>query len=112
MRALFLALLLVPVMAAADPAPVSSGTLVKVSATGEVRRAPDVAQVGVGVVTTAADAKAAMAANATQMDRVVKAVRAAGVADKDIQTTGVSLQPQYVYRENQSPTITGYQANN
>ena len=113
MRSWFVAMLLVPVMAiAAEPSPSSSGTLVKVSATGEVRRAPDVAQVGVGVVTTAPDAKAAMAANAEQMDRVVKAVRGAGVADRDIQTTGVSLQPQYVYRENQSPTITGYQANN
>lgn len=89
-----------------------TGTLVKVSATGEVRRAPDVAQLGVGVITTAPDAKAALAANATQMTRVVESVRKAGIADKDIQTTGVSLQPQYAYRENQAPTITGYQAQN
>lgn len=96
---------------AAESAP-ASGTLLKVSATGEVQRAPDVAQLGVGVVTEAADAKAALAANAAQMTRVVDAVRRAGVAERDVQTTGVSLQPQYAYRENQAPRITGYQAHN
>ena len=110
LRALVLAIALLPFSSLADDSP--SGTLVKVSATGEVRRAPDVAQVGVGVMTQAPDAKAALAANATQMERVIKAVRAAGVADKDIQTTGVSLQPQYVYKENRLPTLSGYQAHN
>ena len=110
-RALVLALALLPLPSyAADM--VASGTLVKVNATGEVRRAPDVAMVGVGVITTAPDAKAALAANAAQMTRVIDAVRKAGVAEKDIQTTGVNLQPQYAYRENQAPSITGYQAQN
>ena len=103
--------LLTPVAStAAEPAP--TGTLLKVSATGEVHRAPDVAQLGVGVVTEAADAKAALAANATQMTKVVDAVKRAGVAERDVQTTGVSLQPQYAYRENEAPKITGYQAHN
>ena len=106
LRALVLATALLPLSSFAE------GTLVKVSATGEVRRAPDVAQVGVGVVTQAPDAKAALAANATQMERVIESVRKAGVADKDIQTTGVSLQPQYVYKENAPPTLSGYQAHN
>jgi uncharacterized protein len=106
--ALLLVLLSLPTLAADS----GGGTLLKVSATGEVRRAPDVAQVGVGVMTQAADAKAALAANATQMARVVEAVRKAGIAGKDIQTTGVSLQPQYAYRENQPPALSGYQAHN
>lgn len=103
-----LAVLAAPVTGAAP----GDGTLLKVVATGEVRRAPDVAQLGVGVVTTANDAKSALAANATQMASLVKAVRGAGIADRDIQTSGVNLQPQYAYRENQAPALTGYQAQN
>jgi uncharacterized protein len=109
---LLAALVLAPFAAHGAETMSSTGTLLKVSATGEVHRAPDVAQLGVGVVTEAPDAKAALAANAAQMTRVVDAVRGAGVAERDVQTTGVSLQPQYAYRENQAPKITGYQAHN
>src|SRR5688500_10507871 len=98
--------------AAADVASDPRGTLLQVSAQGEVHRVPDVAQVGVGVVTEAPEAKAALAANAAQMERVIAAVRKAGIADKDIQTTGVSLQPQYQYVENQPPKLSGYHAQN
>ena len=109
---LLVALALAPLASYAAEVASASGTLLKVSATGEVHRAPDVAQLGVGVVTEAPEAKAALAANATQMTKVVDAVKRAGVAERDIQTTGVSLQPQYAYRENQAPKITGYQAHN
>jgi uncharacterized protein YggE len=40
------------------------------------------------------------------------AIRAAGIAERDIQTSGVNLNPQYKYVENQAPAITGYQASN
>jgi uncharacterized protein YggE len=43
---------------------------------------------------------------------VVAAIKAAGIADKDVQTSGISLNPQYRYAENEAPKITGYQANN
>ena len=46
------------------------------------------------------------------MNRVLAAIKAAGVADKDVQTSGISLNPQYRYEENQPPRITGYQASN
>jgi len=65
-----------------------------------------------GVVTRAADANAAMRANAEQMAKVVAAIKAAGIADKDVQTSGINLNPTYQYRENQPPTITGYEAHN
>jgi uncharacterized protein YggE len=90
----------------------ADGTLLSVSAQAESRRVPDVATVSSGVVTQAADANAAMRANAEQMDKVMAAIRAAGIADRDIQTAGISLQPQYRYAENQPPVITGYQASN
>ena len=62
---------------------VADGTLLSVSATGEASRAPDVATASAGVVTQAADASAAMRANAAQMTRVRGPRR--GVAERDIQ---------------------------
>ena len=90
----------------------ADGTLLSVSAHAESRRVPDVATISTGVVTQAADANAAMRANAVQMDKVMAAIRAAGIAERDVQTSGINLNPQYRYAENQPPTITGYQANN
>ncbi len=83
-----------------------------VTAEGKSLRAPDVAELSGGVVTSAATASAAMAENATRMSAVVAAVRKAGIAERDIQTTGLSLQPQYRYDNNQPPVLTGYQATN
>jgi uncharacterized protein YggE len=82
------------------------------SAEAEVQAAPDIADIGAGVVTQATDAQAALAANSAQMTRVVAALKKAGVADRDIQTSGLNLQPQYRYEQNQPPTLTGFQAAN
>ena len=90
----------------------ADGTLLSVSAQAEASRVPDVATISAGVVTQATDANAAMRANAEQMDKVMAAIRDAGIAERDVQTTGVNVHPQYRYAENQSPTITGYQASN
>ena len=87
-------------------------TLLSVSSQAEARQAPDIATVSAGVVTQAADGNTAMRQNAEQMNRVLAAIKAAGVADKDVQTSGISLNPQYRYEENQPPRITGYQASN
>ena len=88
------------------------GTLLSVSASADATRVPDVATISTGVVTQAADANAAMRANAVQMDKVMAAIRASGIAERDIQTSGINLNPQYKYVENQSPSIVGYQASN
>ena len=90
----------------------TDGTLLNVSAQAEAKRVPDIATLSTGVVTQAADANTAMRANAEQMAKVVAAIKAAGIADKDVQTSGISLNPQYHYTENQPPKITGYQASN
>ena len=90
----------------------ADATLLSVSAQAEAKRVPDVATISAGVVTQAADANAAMRANAVQMEKVMAAIKAAGIAERDIQTSGINLNPQYKYVENQEPTITGYQANN
>lgn len=102
--------------AAQSTAPVTvlpgDGTLLSVSAQAEAKRVPDIARVSAGVVTQAAEADAAMRANAAQMEKVMAAIRAAGIAARDVQTTGVNVHPQYDYREGSTPRITGYQATN
>ncbi len=98
--------------AALTPVPVIQGTRLDIVAEGEVTRTPDVATIGAGVVTQAATAGAAMAENAGRMAATVAALRKAGVADRDIQTSSISLSPQYRYGENVPPVITGYQASN
>jgi uncharacterized protein len=90
----------------------SDGTLLSISAQAEASRAPDIATLSSGVVTQAADANAAMRANAEQMSRLMGAIKAAGIAERDVQTSGINLSPQYRYAENQPPVITGYQASN
>jgi uncharacterized protein YggE len=99
--------------AVAQPAPVMpTATTLTVNAEGRVTRPPDIAEVSGGVVTSAATAAAAMAENASRMTAVVAAVKKAGIADRDIQTSGLNLQPQYRYENNQPPVLTGYQVTN
>lgn len=98
--------------ATAIAAPAAHGTLLSISAQAEASRVPDVASLSTGVVSQAADANAALRDNATQMGKVMAAIKAAGIADKDIQTSGINVNPQYKYVDNQPPTITGYQASN
>lgn len=90
----------------------SDGTLLSVSARGESSRTPDIATASAGVVTQAADASTAMRENAAQMSRVMAAIRAAGVAEKDIQTSGINIHPSYRHVENEEPRISGYNASN
>jgi uncharacterized protein YggE len=49
---------------------------------------------------------------ADRMQRVIAALKRAGVADRDIQTSNVSLNPEYRYPENQAPELVGYSATN
>jgi hypothetical protein len=97
-----------------SPMPVQpiSGTVLDVSAQGESLRTPDIATIGAGVVTQAADAASALRENSARMDRVIAALKRAGIADRDLKTSNISLQPQYRYAEKQPPVITGYQATN
>ena len=89
-----------------------AGTRLDVSAVGSVSRVPDLAIITAGVVTRAATASGAIAENATRMERVRAALRRAGIADRDIQTSSINLNPDYRYENNQPPVLTGYQASN
>lgn len=103
-----------PAVAQEAPRPVvlADGTLLDISVEGKTTRVPDVATIRAGVVTQSATAADALSQNAARINKVLAALKAAGVADRDVQTATISLSPQYRYGENVPPTITGYQAQN
>ena len=115
----------VPAMASAHDA--SSGPVVApgnavltVSAEGRSTRKPDLAIFTAGVTSSGTTAGAALSANAADMTRVIAALKRAGIADKDIQTSNLSLNPVYADMsrqpasplEQQVPKIIGYQVSN
>jgi hypothetical protein len=121
MKQLFLAALLIgaaslPATANAQQAPgitqSITGTRLDISATGEVARVPDVAIISAGVVTRSTTATSAIQDAADRMQRVTVALKRAGIEDRDIQTSSVSINPEYRYVENQPPQLTGYTASN
>ncbi|MBX7247971.1 MAG: SIMPL domain-containing protein [Caulobacteraceae bacterium] len=95
------------ILVAADQTP-----LMSLSAYGEVKVAPDMASISTGVVTEASTAAEAMRLNREKMVQVIAALKRQGIAEKDIQTSGLNLSAQYTYRENQPPELRGYQASN
>ena len=97
-----------PAAVAAAPVP----TTFSLSAVGETKVAPDMATINLGVNTEAATAGEALRANATKMTAVIAALKKGGLADRDIQTSNLSINPQYVYEQNQPPRLTGYQVAN
>jgi uncharacterized protein YggE len=111
-----LALLLAGTASASAQGPATPGdaaflaTTVSVSAAGEAHVAPDMATISLGVSTVGATAAEAMSANAAQMQSIFAALKAAGIAEADIQTAGLNLNPQYAYEDQEAPKLTGYEA--
>lgn len=91
---------------AQDPGVAARGIVVV--GEGEAKLAPDVAFVSVGVQTRAQTAKEAQQQNNATMSALLAAVKALGIPEKDIQTSGISLWP-VTQRDNQ---VSGYQATN
>ena len=87
-------------------------TRVMVAGDSIVQAQPDTAIVTVSVVTQNRNALSAQQDNAAKTDAVVRALKAAAGAGAEVKTSGYSLQPQRVYKENQPPTISGYEARN
>jgi uncharacterized protein YggE len=82
---------------------------ITVNGVGTVKAVPDEAQMSFGVQTEAATSREALARNSTQMERVLAALRAAGIAEKDIQTQDVSVWPRY---DTTGEEAEGYTARN
>lgn len=99
-----------------------SGTIC-VTGCGYVYAEPDIAKITIGVINEASTSTQAMADNANRMDIVVKEIKRLGIPDKDIQTSRVSVEPQYAseyppvtssyyYPYTSKQNITGYKATN
>jgi uncharacterized protein YggE len=91
---------------AADPRTIS------MSGHGEIRAAPDMAQVTAGVTTSATTAAQALAANTARMKTVFAALQKLGIPEKNIQTVNFSISSQYATGNNEAPRLTGYQVSN
>jgi uncharacterized protein YggE len=89
-----------------------AATTLDLTGHGEAHAPPDMASIDLGVATSAPTAAEAMAQNAAAMTKVIAAVRAKGVADRDIATSTLGLAPQYAYPQGQTQQLTGYQATN
>lgn len=97
-----------PARAAEAPAPAT----LTLSAEGVSRQAPDMASISLGVITEASTAGEALKLNAERMTKVIAALRNAGLAEQKIQTSGLSVSPQYDYPNGRPPELRGYQAAN
>jgi uncharacterized protein YggE len=104
----------------AAPAVAAGNTLLSLSAQGRVGRAPDLALFTAGVTSQGKTAGAALTANSADMNRVIAALKAAGIGDKDIQTSDLGLTPIYAQQRTlpdgqvvpAQPQIIGYRVNN
>jgi hypothetical protein len=87
--------------------------LITVTGEGEVTAAPDMADVGIGVVTDEATAAAALQANSQALAAVIDGLKKDGIESRDLQTSGLSLDPRYEpMRNGQAPKLAGYRASN
>ena len=86
--------------------------LISLTGHGEVRSVPDMAFVTTGVVSQAATAAEALSANTATMNSLFAALKSAGLAERDMQTSNFMVQPRYNYPENKAPELVGYDVSN
>jgi hypothetical protein len=98
--------------------PAYAGTIT-IEGRGEVMAAPDMAQINSGVTSQGATAREALDANTAAMAELIAALKASGIEARDIQTSGFSVNPNYVYTDERDangytlpPKINGYQVSN
>jgi uncharacterized protein len=102
-----------PLALAQSPAPSKGITVV---GAGRVRIKPDLATIRLGVRTQAMTAQQAQDDNAQKMQTVISALKGLGLADKDLQTSAITLRAVYENENNPNPTaqnrIVAYEAVN
>src|SRR5664279_747292 len=86
--------------------------LVTVTGEATVAIAPDMATIRVGVTSQGKSAREASETNGKQMTGVLAALKGAGIADRDVQTSSLSLQPQYDPNKSGAARLLGFQATN
>jgi uncharacterized protein len=115
LRLTFTAAAIAALFAAATPAlseDQKMPRLISLSGHGEVRRAPDTAFVITGVLSQGATAAEALAANTKSMNALFAALKEAGIADKDVQTSNFAVMPRYNFQEGKAPELVGYDVSN
>lgn len=86
---------------------------ISVSGEATISAAPDLAQIDAGVANDAKSAKEASDANNAAMGKVLLALKGAGIAEKDYQTSRLSLQPQYGQNKSTGASpVVGFRASN
>lgn len=111
MRNLFIAFIVTTIAAL----PLQAGAaerLVTVTGEATISVAPDMAVIRIGVTSQGKSAREASEANAKQMTSVLAAIKKSGVADRDIQTSRLSLQPRYDTSQSGTARLLGFQITN
>lgn len=85
---------------------------ITVTGEGQVEAAPDMATIQLGVTTQGRAAREAIDANSRAMAAVLDRIEAAGIAERDVQTQGFSVNPRWENRANEAPRIAGFVARN
>lgn len=107
------ALMLSAALALPFSAPAFAEALVTVTGEATVEATPDMATISLGVTTEGQTAAEAMTANSKALQAVVERLKAAGIEDRDLQTSNLSLNPNWVgYDSGSTPKIAGYVASN
>lgn len=110
---LFAAAAIAAPAAAAEIQIAANGPVVELTVNESVEAEPDIATVSAGVTTQARTAVEAMRTNATAMTAVVERIKQLGIAERDIQTSGINLGAMYDYnQQTQRQVFRGYQVSN
>jgi uncharacterized protein YggE len=86
--------------------------LVTVTGQATIVVAPDTTAIRIGVTSHGKTAREASEANAKQMTAVMGAIKNSGIAARDIQTSRLSLQPQYDPSKAGPARLIGFQVTN
>ncbi|MXP24595.1 DUF541 domain-containing protein [Altererythrobacter indicus] len=91
----------------------ATGPVIELTVNETVKADPDIVNMSAGVTTEAPTAVEAMQQNAKAMTAVIKKIKALGIAERDIQTSGINLGARYDYdQQNSKQVFRGYQASN
>lgn len=89
---------------------------ITVTGEGEMNVAPDMALLNLSVLREADTARDALTQNNEAMEKVLAAMKEAGVEARDLQTGGFNIQPRYIYPDDKNgltqPKISGYTVSN
>lgn len=108
-----LALSPITVAQAANVEIVAQNPVIELSVSEQVDSAPDTATFGTGVETRAKTATEALRQNSIQARAVMDRLKSLGIAEKDIQTTGINLRADYDYdQESRQNRFVGYVVSN